>query len=101
MKVVYEEGEIKRLEKAHSELKNMGRALLFDEDEGWDPNRVYNLSFKVTNPGLAEYLLISLLNNKLSDFELGIDIVSLNFNAVQDKNELKRKLHEAIETLID
>lgn len=101
MKVVYEEGEIERLEKAHSELKNMGRALLFDEDGGWDPNRVYNLSFKVTNPGLAEYLLISLLNNKLSDFELGIDIVSINFNAVQDKNELKRKLHEAIENLID
>ena len=101
MKVIYEGGEIERLEKAHSELKNMGRALLFDEDKGRDPNRVYNLSFKVTNPGLAEYLLISLLNNKLSDFELGIDIVSLNFNAVQDKNELKRKLHEAIENLID
>ena len=43
MKVVYEEGEIERLEKIQKELKEMGRAILFD---GSDPDRVYCLNFK-------------------------------------------------------
>lgn len=97
MKVVYEEGELKRLDESYAKLREMGLALLFDS---CDPDIVYNLNFKVTNPSLAEYLLVSLLNNKLPDFELGIDITSINFDAVVDKSDLRKKLHEAIDELV-
>lgn len=97
MKVVYEEGEIERLEKIQKELKEMGRAILFD---GSDPDRVYSLNFKITNPGLAEYILLSLLNNKLEDFELGIKITSINLGVVPDKEDIRHKLHGAIDTIL-
>lgn len=99
MKIVYEEGEIESLEKLHKELIDKGRAVLFPV--GVDPDRVYSLSFKVTKPGLAEYLLISALNNRLEDFDLGIDIVSINFGAIQNKEDVRQKLHRAIDEIID
>lgn len=97
MKVVYEEGELKRLDESYAKIKEMGLALLF---YNCGPDIVYNLNFKVTNPSLAEYLLVSLLNNKLPDFELGIDITSINFDAVVDKSDLRKKLHETIDELV-
>ena len=97
MKVVYEEGEIESLERVQKELKEMGRAILFD---GSDPDRVYSLNFKITNPGLAEYILVSLLNNKLEDFELGIKITSINLGPVPNKEDIRHKLYEAIDTIL-
>lgn len=99
MKIVYEEGEIESLEKIRKELIDKGRAVLFPVDV--DPDRVYSLSFKVTKPGLAEYLLISALNNRLEDFDLGIDIVSINFGDIPNKEEVRQKLHRAIDEIID
>lgn len=98
MKVLYEENEVNSIEKTYQELRNRGRLALFS---GEDPDRMYSLSFKVTKPALAEYLLISLLNNRLEDFELGINIVSINFDTFPNKEDVKRKLHEAIDTIID
>lgn len=97
MKVIYEENEIEKLEQAHSAWKEKGRVGLFDDS---DPDRVYSLNFKVTNPALAEYWIPALLFDKLPDFYLGIAIESINVNAAVDKEELKRKLHEAIEQLV-
>lgn len=97
MKIVYEDGELERLEETYKFLKDKKRTLLF---ENADPDRTYSLNFKVTNPALAEFYLLSILNNKIEDFDLGIDITSINFDALTNKEEVKRKLHESIEVII-
>ena len=99
MKVVYEPGEIERIEEIHRELIESRSGGMFPRDE---PDRIYGLTFKVTKPGLAEYLLVSLLNNKSEDFELGIDIQSINFDILQmDKGALQYELHRAIDEVMD
>ena len=97
MKIVYEENEIEKLEQENSAWKEKGRGGLFDDN---DPDRVYSLNFKVTNPVLAEYWIPALLFDELPDFDLGIAIESININTAVNKEELKRKLHEAIEQLV-
>ena len=97
MKIIYEENEIEELEQENSAWKEKGRGGLFDD---YDPDRVYSLNFKVTNPVLAEYWIPALLFDNLQDFDLGIAIESININAAVNKEELKRKLHEAIEQLV-
>ena len=50
MKVVYEPGEIASIEKSVDILKDNGHECLFEEN---NPDRLYGLTFKVTNPALA------------------------------------------------
>ena len=61
------------------------------------------MEFIVTDPALADYTLLGLLNNKL-DINLGIEIKSINFNKPNeflkiDKEELKMKLNKFIDEL--
>lgn len=97
MKIVYEDGELERLEESYKFLKDKRRPLLF---ENVDPDKTYSLNFKVTNPVLAEFYLLSILNNRLEDFDLGIDVTAINFDALTNKEEIKHKLHESIDTII-
>ena len=65
MKVLYEPGEIASIEKSVEILKDNGRECLFEEN---NPDRLYGLTFKVTNPALAECILVGLLNDHLDNF---------------------------------
>lgn len=98
MKIVYEEGEKERLKHVYDLCKEIsGSSILFNDK---DLERIYSLDFKVTNPTIAEYILLGLLHNKLQDFDLGIDVVSINLNSVTNTDKLKTKLHEMIEDII-
>ena len=98
MKVLYEPGEIASIEKSVEILKDNGRECLFEEN---NPDRLYGLTFKVTNPALAQYILVGLLNDHLEDFELGIEILSIEFGPVgTDKAAIREKLHRAIEEIL-
>ena len=98
MKVVYEPGEIASIEKSVEILKDNGRECLFEEN---NPDRLYGLTFKVTNPALAQYILVGLLNDRLDNFKLGIDIQSIEFGPVgTDKAAIREKLHRAIEEIL-
>ena len=98
MKVRYEPGEIASIEKSVEILKDNGRECLFEEN---NPDRLYGLTFKVTNPALAQCILVGLLNNHLDNFELGIDIQSIEFGPVgTDKAAIREKLHRAIEEIL-
>lgn len=98
MKVVYEPGEITSIEKSVEILKDNGRECLFEKN---NPDRLYGLTFKVTNPALAQYILVGLLNDRLEDFELGIEILSIEFGPVgTDKAAIREKLHRAIEEIL-
>ena len=98
MKVVYEPGEITSIEKSVEILKDNGRECLFEEN---NPDRLYGLTFKVKNPALAQYILVGLLNDRLEDFELGIEILSIEFGPVgTDKAAIREKLHRAIEEIL-
>lgn len=60
-----------------------------------------NRVFKVTNPALAQYILVGLLNDHLEDFELGIEIQSIEFGPVgTDKDSFREKLHRVIEEIL-
>ena len=99
MKVLYEPGEITSIEKSVEILKEHGQGCLFEEG---NPDRLYGLTFKVTNPALAQYILVGLLNAHLDDFELGIDIRSIEFGPVgTDKNTIREKLHMAVEEIFE
>lgn len=98
MKVIYEPGEIDSIEKATEVLKEYGQGCMFEKG---NPDRLYGLTFKVTNPALAQYILVGLLNNHLEDFELGIDIQSIEFGPVgTDKAAIREKLHIAVEEIL-
>ena len=98
MKVLYEPGEIASIEKSVEILKDNGRECLFEEN---NPDRLYGLTFKVTNPALAQYILVGLLNDRLEDFELSIEIQSIEFGPVgTDKAAVREKLHRAIEEIL-
>ena len=98
MKVLYEPGEIASIEKSVEILKDNGRECLFEEN---NPDRLYGLTFKVKNPALAQCILVGLLNDRLEDFELGIDIQSIEFGPVgTDKAAIREKLHRAIEEIL-
>ena len=85
MKIVYEENEIEKLEQENSAWKEKGRGGLFDDN---DPDRIYSLNFKVTNPVLAEYWIPALLFDNLPDFDLGIAIESINIKGSCENIEI-------------
>lgn len=94
MKVVYDEGEKERIQEVYEKYVNMK---LFDNQ---DQDRVYGISFKVTNPSLAQCILTNLMCNKLEDFDLGIDVTAIHFDCIHDKSEVKEKLHQIIDEII-
>ena len=98
MKVVYEPNEIERIEKFHKQcIENGYYGGLFNSQ---DPDRLYGLTFKVINPALAECILVGLLNNRLENFELGIDVQSIEFDTIaMNRSVLKEKLLRSIDEI--
>ena len=86
MKVVYEEGEKDRIKARYDAARECGSGSLFDEH---NPERMYGLTFKVTNPAIAECILMLLLNDRLEDFDIGIDIQSIDFDVLPKRSEIK------------
>lgn len=98
MKVVYEDGERDRLRAGYDAIREHGMGgALFGEH---DPEAVYGITFKVTKPEIAECVLFGLLHDKLSDFDIGINVQSIEFDIVPKRDELRNKLHEAIENIM-
>ena len=94
MKVVYDPGEKEQLEKIHSQY---GKFVFGDESKG----KTYGLTFDVTNPAIAEYVLTGLLNSNLKDFDIGIDVQSIEFDVLATRrSELKRELMDYIDKLL-
>lgn len=96
MRVVYEKGEKETLEKCHAELKER-KTVLFTGDA---PDRVFGLKFKITNPAIAEYILGGLLFDRLYNFDIGIKVVGIDLEPINDAENIKRKLYEAINTIL-
>lgn len=92
MKLVYNEGEKERLREFFENDKSVR---LFSGD----PDKVYSLSFKVTDPCLAQAALPAILNNMI-DFDIGIDVISINFSDLPNREEVKDKLHRMIDEII-
>lgn len=92
MKLVYEPGEKECIRKVYEESTNFR---LFSAGD-----KKYSLSFEVTDPALAQYMLPALLNDKLPDIDLGINITSINFGQLHDAETIKSRLHQAIDELI-
>ena len=95
MKIVYEDGELDRISRAYNEHE--GLRTFFDES---NPERVYSICFKVTNFALATYVLLGILNNHLEEIDLGIDVLSINFGDLANKDEVKARLHRMIEEVL-
>lgn len=95
MKFVYKDGEKDAIIRAGNELRNNGRCLLFSNDT----EREYSLNFKVTDPIIAEHILVSLLNNEI-EADIGIDITSINFEPYKSNERLKEELWSAINNVI-
>ena len=94
MKVVYDPGEKEQLEKIHSQY---GKFVFGDESKG----KTYGLTFDVTNPAIAEYVLTGLLNSNLKDFDIGIDVQSIEFDVLATRrSELKRELMDYFDKLL-
>ena len=91
MKIVYGDKERDTLKHIYDEFSN---ANLFDDS---DPDRVYSLNFKVTDPSVAQYILRGLLFDNLEDFDMGIQVTSINLVPYISNEELKQKLHMAID----
>lgn len=91
MKIVFNDGEKERLEDNYDKLP----LKLFE-----NPDLKYGISFKVTNPAIAQYILTSLLHDRLEDFDLGIEITAIHFDQIQDRDDVKEKLHKMIDEII-
>ena len=92
MKVVYEENEKEYLEEHY---KTEERNKVFP-----DLNQTYSINFKVTNPALAQYFLVAMMNNRLEDFDIGIKIESINFFEAKSNERLKEDLYRAIDSVL-
>ena len=94
MKVVYDLGAMEPLANIHSQY---GKFVFGDESKG----KTYGLTFNVTNPAIAEYVLTGLLNSNLKDFDIGIDVQSIEFDVLATRrSELKRELMDYIDKLL-
>ena len=98
MKVVYEDGERDRIKAGYDAVRECGMGgALFGEH---DPDKIYGITFKVTKPEIAECILFGLLRDKLTDFDIGIDVQSIEFDILPKRSELVNKLHEAIDNIM-
>lgn len=95
MKIVWEDEELRRLEYGEQILNENGRSsILFD-----DPDKEYTVTFKVTNPLIASYLLsTSLYGRSSEDAGLGIKVTSIGL--CDTKYQLREKLIEAIDNAL-
>lgn len=91
MKLVYEPGEKERIREIYEHNTN------FRLFSGGD--KKYSLSFEVTDPALAQYMLPALLNDRMPDIDLGINITSINFGQLHDAETIKSQLHQAIDEI--
>ena len=91
MEVVWAEGERERVVEAREEAS----IKIFSDDI----EREYSINFTVTNPAIAEYVLFSLLNDKLDGVDIGINITSINFEKYESNDALKQRLIRMIEEL--
>ena len=69
-----------------------------------DPDRVYSLQFKVTDPAIAEFILFSLLYDKDStkDIDLGIDICEISLESkLTNKEDVRQRLHQVIDEVLN
>lgn len=97
MKIIWDDEELRRLEYGEEILNENGRSsLLFDEE---DPEKEYSITFKVTDPLIASYLLSSSLYSKSSeDTGIGIKVTSIQ---LQDHNSaLREQLIAAIDSVL-
>lgn len=94
MKIVYGDKERDTLKHIYDEFPNYN---LFGDS---DPDRVYSLNFKVTDPSVAQYVLRGLLFDQLENFDMGIQVTSINFAPFVSSDELKQKLHMAIDDVL-
>ena len=91
MKIVYNEGEKEKLESMYDKLPIQ----IFN-----DLDRIYSINFKVKNPAIAQYVLTSLLYDRLGDFDFGIEVTSINFDQIQDRDDIKARLHKMIDEIV-
>lgn len=98
MKLVYEDGEKERIKEMIKTKEEAGLGTLFGLH---DSEKVYGLTFKVTDPAIAEYILLGQLYNKLEDLDLRIDVISVDFvDVATQKDRMKDRLYAAIEDII-
>lgn len=92
MKIVFEPGEKERIRNIHDEYDHR----LFDEA---NPERIYSLRFKVTDPAIAQYALSKLLYRPNSDMDLGISCTEIRLRPAPDADDVKLRLHQAIDEI--
>lgn len=87
-----------RLQKHFEEIEDR---LIFTNDDKIN-EKIFSINFTITDPVIANFILLNLLNNKLKDVDLGIDIKSINLKPFTniDKTELKIKLNEFIDNFL-
>lgn len=90
MKLIYEEGEKERIEKSYEDFDHY----MFKEGD------VCGINFKVTNPAIASYILGGLLNDRIKDFDIGIDVTQINFRVFESVDKLRDKLHYMIDEIL-
>lgn len=102
MKLIFEDNERERLYETYEILKKEPSfGCLFDDK---DPDRVYSLQFKVKDPAIAEFILLSLLYHKEStkDVDIGIDICAISLDSnLTNKEEVRQRLHQAIDEVLN
>ena len=94
MKVLYDDNERETLRDIYDKYVETH---LFGD---FNPDKVYSINFKITDPEVAEYIFRGMLFNTLEDFDLGIKVTSINLVPYVDNYELKAKLHDAIDKII-
>lgn len=87
MKVVFEDGE----------LDGISGNSIFDHE---DPDREYSINFKVTNPEIAMYVLLRLMNSNDDEFNVGLDVTSINLHPFASLDQIKAELKEAVDRII-
>ena len=97
MRIVYNNGEKELIKEKQKLIRGQGMGI-FNMD---NPDAVYGLTFKVTDPEIAEYILLSLLYDKLEDFDIGIDVKSVDFVDIETRKEnRKTRICAAIEDIL-
>lgn len=96
MKIVYDENEKKRIQDIHKEMNGV----IFSPET--PKEKIYAVTFTVTDPALAEYYLLGMLRNKLDPdkFDIGINVRSIEFNPLVDKSTIKSRFIDLINEIL-
>lgn len=99
MKIVFEDGEEQRLKQAYNELESKERALLIPPDAD-KTGKQFTVTFTVTEPWLADYVMSKFLTSNQLDNALGIHVTEIGFNPNKnDKFKIIDQLQNALEML--